>query len=78
MYAAFFLKMEKNTISRLKMQELISNKSDFLRKTELCLNFPNCKYGSQCRFAHGKGDLIKLSLKDKEDKHIIPSLQKYR
>ncbi len=59
------------------MQDL-ATKSDFLRKTELCINFPNCKYGQKCNFAHGKGDLIKLTLREKEEKHIIPSLKKYR
>ena len=48
------------------------------RKTELCKNYPHCKYGDKCAFAHGEEELRKLSLTEMENTGRIPKASKFR
>lgn len=55
-----YIELEKNYIN-LKIKLEAKNKNDQNYKTELCKKFQaigSCPYGSKCRFAHGKEELI--------------------
>jgi len=65
-------------MSSLKKKGFLGTPNNPYAKTELCKNYPNCRFGDLCAFAHGENDLRCKTLHEMQVRGKIPCAQKYR